>query len=137
MKCGRCGAEVPEGSRFCSSCGNQYFPKVDRKCPECGRRFKESEKECPKCGKEIPAQPKSGTGATAAGNLLSNPMNLLALASVMAGAYFLFWGSWDAWTIYEYDYSDMWWTFDVILAFLAGSVCVAVGLRVLSMDRGT
>ncbi|MCU0860123.1 MAG: zinc-ribbon domain-containing protein [Thermoplasmata archaeon] len=132
LKWGRCGAEVPEGSRFCSSCGNQYFPMVNRKCPECGKNVKSSKTECPHCGKSLASQASSGSGGVTTGGILSDPMNLLAIAAAMAGAYFIFWGAWDAWTIYEYDYVDGWWTVDVILAFLAGSTCLAVGVKVLS-----
>lgn len=54
--CKRCGAEVPEGARFCNHCGAQ-LPRVIV-CPSCGAQAPEGSAFCPSCGQRLlPASP--------------------------------------------------------------------------------
>ncbi|MBP5787206.1 MAG: zinc-ribbon domain-containing protein [Kiritimatiellae bacterium] len=72
MTCPKCGAEVPEGLKFCGNCGTQLV-RTCRKCGtplapglkfcgECGTPWEETAEKheqpkgptCPKCGAEIP-----------------------------------------------------------------------------------
>ena len=65
-KCPKCGAELPDGAKFCLSCGE----KIQRDdgtvvCPNCGKTvpkgkfcfecgYKFAENVCPKCGAKLP-----------------------------------------------------------------------------------
>ena len=64
--CPKCGAAIPEGSKFCLECGEKIETIPDNMvicaecgktvlkgkfCPECGHKFISV---CPNCGKEIP-----------------------------------------------------------------------------------
>lgn len=64
--CPECGADMPEGSLKCKTCGHELAPKCphcgvqlsskDSKfCPECGKSLI---KKCPKCGATINGNPK-------------------------------------------------------------------------------
>ena len=53
MKCLYCGAELPEGSRFCSSCGNSISGNNVRQCPHCGKPAAENELICSACGTSL------------------------------------------------------------------------------------
>lgn len=48
--CSKCGEEVPDGAKFCPSCGNPIEAKEEYKCKKCGRVLKDNEKFCPDCG---------------------------------------------------------------------------------------
>jgi len=43
-----CTAVLPDGAKFCSSCGK--LQKINLFCIECGRKFNEREKFCADCG---------------------------------------------------------------------------------------
>lgn len=47
--CPSCNADVPAGSKFCPSCG----AKMVFNCPECKTELKVGTKFCPNCGKKI------------------------------------------------------------------------------------
>jgi len=49
ISCPKCNAEVPEGAKFCNSCGN----KMINTCPSCKTEVKAGIKFCPECGKKI------------------------------------------------------------------------------------
>ena len=49
--CPHCGAEIIEGSKFCSSCGNEI--NNGKKCPNCGSNIKDDEKFCHSCGNKV------------------------------------------------------------------------------------
>lgn len=58
-RCANCGAEVPRGSAFCSSCG-EPMPKVETmipvdmvKCEGCGALVKKDMRFCTSCGKPM------------------------------------------------------------------------------------
>jgi class 3 adenylate cyclase len=44
--CATCGAENPEGARFCSNCGSP----LGRTCPNCGEAIAEEARFCSNCG---------------------------------------------------------------------------------------
>ena len=48
-KCAKCGAEIPENSKFCPECGEKVIPADSVICPGCGKTVKKS-KFCPECG---------------------------------------------------------------------------------------
>ena len=52
MKCKYCGAEVPDGSKFCPSCGKDLSNV--RKCVKCGEIIDDDATFCPHCGAEQP-----------------------------------------------------------------------------------
>ena len=70
MKCPKCGEEIPEGSKFCLSCGEkvEVVPEGMAVCPECGKTVIKGKfcpecgckfvANCPNCGAEIPGGSK-------------------------------------------------------------------------------
>ena len=59
QRCEKCGAEVPNGAAFCSSCG-ATMPKIQVseptdyvKCENCGTNVKKSMRFCTSCGKPM------------------------------------------------------------------------------------
>lgn len=61
QRCEKCGAEVPNGAAFCSSCG-ATMPKVQVseptdyvKCENCGTDVKKGMRFCTSCGKPMEA----------------------------------------------------------------------------------
>jgi len=70
MFCPNCGANVQDGSRFCSGCGKPFTQSV---CSNCGSQLKPDANFCPSCGANVknggqtaPASP-SATAATTGG----------------------------------------------------------------------
>ena len=60
MRCTHCGAEVPDGSRFCAACGEPVSvpvapPAASRLCPQCGAAVDEGSRFCTVCGQPMPA----------------------------------------------------------------------------------
>ncbi|MBQ4597050.1 MAG: SPFH domain-containing protein [Methanocorpusculum sp.] len=49
--CAKCGAAVPEGAKFCPSCGEKQASGSF--CPECGAAVPAGAKFCPECGKKV------------------------------------------------------------------------------------
>jgi len=47
VACGNCGAQINEGAKFCPECGQSQAPK---KCTNCGSDMKPGAKFCPECG---------------------------------------------------------------------------------------
>ena len=66
LKCAKCGAEIPQGSKFCLQCGEKVEANSNDTvvCPECGKTVAKGKfclecghkfvTTCPNCGKEIP-----------------------------------------------------------------------------------
>lgn len=50
MKCKKCGAENPEGAKFCYSCGSKLG---GNECPKCGATNPEEAKFCNTCGASL------------------------------------------------------------------------------------
>ena len=72
VSCGKCGANLPEGSQFCLKCG-QPVPLLEASsapvmaptlayCTECGAEFPAGGQFCLRCGQSVDAMPK-GTQA--------------------------------------------------------------------------
>lgn len=59
--CPNCGAEVPNGAAFCSSCGTPMpqipvqIPADSIKCPGCGALVKKGNRFCTSCGNKMDA----------------------------------------------------------------------------------
>lgn len=49
--CAKCGAAIPEGAKFCPSCGEKQVSGSF--CPECGAAVPAGAKFCPECGKKV------------------------------------------------------------------------------------
>ncbi len=68
-KCGKCGADVPVGTKFCPECGEKMasgpvctvcgavLTPGAKFCPECGAKISAAQ-NCPKCGISVPAGTK-------------------------------------------------------------------------------
>ena len=59
MKCPSCGADNPEGQKFCGNCGHRLEgPPGARfglvRCPNCGFENPEGRRYCADCGSMIP-----------------------------------------------------------------------------------
>lgn len=50
MRCPKCQAEVPEGHKFCGSCGS----RLGLACPQCGADNPPANQFCGACGKPLP-----------------------------------------------------------------------------------
>ena len=59
--CAKCGAAVPEGAKFCPSCGEKQVSGSF--CPECGAAVPAGAKFCPECGKKVGASVCAKCGA--------------------------------------------------------------------------
>ena len=63
--CSSCGAQNPEGNKFCAQCGSVLQPK-GIKCPNCGADNPPSNRICSSCGKQMTPSmikcPKCGSG---------------------------------------------------------------------------
>src|SRR5215469_17139763 len=46
MRCSKCGAENPEGKKFCADCG----APLDNRCPQCGADNRVGQRFCGDCG---------------------------------------------------------------------------------------
>lgn len=92
MICKRCQAELPEGQRFCPTCG-ALQPMI---CPACGAESRAGSRTCSACGKKLPmadredklvyTRRKKRTGSVAA----AVAVVLGALLILGAAAMFLF-----------------------------------------------
>src|SRR5215471_5923553 len=56
MRCATCGADNPEGLKFCEECGT----KLVRACPHCGQQVRPTAKFCGECGGSLAAPPQTG-----------------------------------------------------------------------------
>ena len=54
VKCAKCGADIPAGSKFCPNCGNKVETQAANKfCPNCGNKLEPGAKFCPNCGQKL------------------------------------------------------------------------------------
>jgi|YNPBryulayer2012_1023412.scaffolds.fasta_scaffold01166_7 hypothetical protein len=62
MICPNCGAEQPDGARFCNQCGTrlseQVVTAVQLTCPRCGYVNPEGSKFCGECGAPLVGSPQ-------------------------------------------------------------------------------
>ena len=68
VKCSNCGAENPEGQKYCGSCGHGLEgPSQTRlglvKCPNCGFDNPAGRRYCVNCGSMIPRTPRTSPKA--------------------------------------------------------------------------
>jgi uncharacterized membrane protein YvbJ len=54
MKCPKCGAELKDGTSFCSECGSI----IERHCISCGQVLKADDMFCPACGARQDEEPE-------------------------------------------------------------------------------
>lgn len=61
VKCPKCGAAIPAGTKFCPECGEKIVP-AGKVCPNCGAALSPGAKFCPECGTKCGALkcPKCG-----------------------------------------------------------------------------
>lgn len=65
--CAKCGAEVPKGAMFCSSCGTSISDDEKRvKCPSCGAIIKAGIRFCTSCGAALTESEPDDTDAQTA-----------------------------------------------------------------------
>ena len=74
MRCSKCGAENPEGKKFCGDCG----AALENRCPKCGAENLPGKKFCSDCGTPLaatgaPTQSSSPTKSTAEVRLPTRP----------------------------------------------------------------
>lgn len=89
MKCQKCGAESPEGSKVCMMCGNPF--NKQKRCPNCGAIIVPGAVFCTNCGQKqgMPTQNrvKPAKDRTVKKHTLRNV--LIAVAAVIAIFIFL------------------------------------------------
>lgn len=51
MKCPKCNAELREGAKFCTSCGQKI--EIQQTCPKCGSPLRPGAKFCTSCGTKL------------------------------------------------------------------------------------
>lgn len=56
MNCPQCNHEIPEGMKFCPSCG--YAVPQKRYCPNCGKELHDGMVFCSSCGTNVTDSPK-------------------------------------------------------------------------------
>jgi hypothetical protein len=59
MKCPKCGAELKDGTSFCTECGS----KIERHCISCGQVLKADDMFCPACGARQDEEPVKAQAA--------------------------------------------------------------------------
>ncbi len=53
-KCANCGKALPNGAKFCQSCGNKVKPQANANvCSKCGTEHKKNDKFCQGCGQRL------------------------------------------------------------------------------------
>lgn len=104
MSCPRCGAQVPEGQRFCGGCGapmaaapsdppSPPLPPQALRCPRCSAPARAGTTFCGTCGAAIPATPGvvlAAAGSASAGSAprasQANTTRMLALGALVGFA---------------------------------------------------
>src|SRR5215472_13436056 len=62
MHCSKCGAENPEGKKFCGDCG----AALENRCSQCGADNPSGKRFCGDCGAALAATVASGPPSTGA-----------------------------------------------------------------------
>ena len=63
IHCTKCGAELADGTKFCTSCGEKVQQQPG--CPKCGAAMPAGTKFCTECGATMAAAPAAQTPASA------------------------------------------------------------------------
>lgn len=79
MKCEYCGAELPDGSKYCGKCGNRLMKTVLMVCPRCGKPINENEFICSRCGEDL--TPKRSDSPSTSNKMM---IILIIIAAVFA-----------------------------------------------------
>ena len=101
MRCGNCGNESPEGSKFCIKCGKELMSSEPARCPHCGAEIVPGTFFCPACGKSIAApevemggrayEPLPPISGLRSGSYTSNITIDIILTLITCGIYYFFW----------------------------------------------
>lgn len=82
MKCGKCGIEIKEGTKFCTNCGSKVDELPSKKyCAKCGKELNSNEKFCKSCG-QMSETPKNN-------NINFKPIIIILIIAGVLG-YFIF-----------------------------------------------
>ena len=126
MKCFNCGAEIPEGNRYCGSCGKEVgsLQVQSRHCVSCGRAIDFNANVCQYCGYDYrigPLPKRRSSGKRIAGGILAILCGVagLIILTVFYGATYWSYG-------YYYDSGFVLFCFSLglissTLAFIGGS----------------
>ncbi len=66
VKCAKCGAEAPEGAKFCPQCG-AVIEQEPTQCAKCGAELPKGAKFCPECGAKVERAQTAGAAASRQG----------------------------------------------------------------------
>lgn len=142
MKCPKCGAEVPEGMKFCGLCGNDisHLKALEnaksegrvRHCVRCGRSIDWGANICPYCGHDFRASQYSAKNATVGGILTI----LASIVSIFLLVY-MYLSTHQYQNYYYYTYVNYDWMLYLFMAGMAvigivGGIC-AIGKVFYSM----
>jgi hypothetical protein len=75
MFCASCGAQLQDGSKFCSGCGK---PVPATTCPRCGYSIKPESAFCPNCGNSLKNSGSSGSASSIAPHGITSDLKELA-----------------------------------------------------------
>jgi class 3 adenylate cyclase len=72
MRCPRCDADIPDGTKFCIECGTPLKPR----CPQCGADTLPRAKFCGECGTPLSGQPAAPPSSPLQSPLSYTPAHL-------------------------------------------------------------
>jgi predicted amidophosphoribosyltransferase len=58
VRCPKCSADIPYGSKFCPECGANVSATVT--CPKCQATLPAGSKFCPSCGEQLAGKSDAG-----------------------------------------------------------------------------
>jgi len=123
MKCPNCGAENPEGKKFCGECGRRMDIVATRTCTGCGRSISFEAVVCQYCGHDYRAKLAGMPTSMSATNqtLRSQPWKWsLSVGILVVGIWLIIYG-----TTY---WVNITWETDAALAVIFGVITIAVAV---------